>query len=132
MQVFLSCRRLWRNGEKVLTEAVFGCYDTQVSDRKEEADPYGERPPHPLHGDGGDAHGFHAYDALRSKHGLVRSPLRLLIGNERNQDLRNGRVSQVFFHGIGPERLDPADQCVYVYKGKGRPHDRIKAFGQDL
>ena len=55
-----------------------------------------------------------------------------LIGNERNQDLRNGRVSQVFFHGIGPERLDPADQCVYVYKGKGRPHDRIKAFGQDL
>ena len=118
--MFLSCRRLWRNGEKVLTEAVFGCYDTQVSDRKEEADPYGERPPHPLH------------DALRSKHGLVWSPLRLLIGNERNQDLRNGRVSQVFFHGIGPERLDPADQCVYVYKGKGRPHDRIKAFGQDL
>ena len=130
--MFLSYGQLWRNGEKVLTEAVFGCYDTQVSDRKEEADPYGERPPHPLHGDGGDAHGFHAYDAPRSKHGLVRSPLRLLIGNERNQDLRNGRVSQVFFHGIGPERLDPADQCVYVYKGKGRPHDRIKAFGQDL
>ena len=101
--MFLSYRRLWRNGEKVLTEAVFGCYDTQVSDRKEEADPYGERPPHPLHGDGGDAHGFHAYDALRSKHGLVRSPLRLLIGNESNQDLRNERVSQVFFHGIGPD-----------------------------
>ena len=121
-----------KTGEKVLTEAAFGCYDTQVSDRKEEADPYGERPPRPLHDDGGDAHGFHAYDAPRSKHGLVRSPLRLLIGNESNQDLRNERVSQVFFHGIGPERLDPADQCVYVYKGKGRPHDRIKAFGQDL
>ena len=103
MQAFLSYRRLWRNGEKVLTEAVFGCYDTQVSDRKEEADPYGERPPRPLHDDGGDAHGFHAYDAPRSKHGLVRSPLRLLIGNESNQDLRNERVSQVFFHGIGPD-----------------------------
>ena len=45
-----------KTGEKVLTEAVFGCYDTQVSDRKEEADPYGERPPRPLHDDGGDAH----------------------------------------------------------------------------
>ena len=32
--MFLSYRRLWRNEEKVLTEAVFGCYDTQVSDRK--------------------------------------------------------------------------------------------------
>ena len=71
---------------------------------------------------------IHAYDAPRSKPGLVRSPLRLLIGNESNQDLRNERVSQVFFHDIGPKRF-------YVYikeEGKGRPHDRIKAFGQDL
>lgn len=119
-------------GEKVLTGAAFGCYDTQVSDRKEEADPYGERPPRPLHDDGGDAHGFHAYDVPRSKYGLVRSPLRLLIGNESKPDLRNERVSQVFFHGIGPERSYFVFLCIYKEEEKGRPHDRIKAFGQDL
>ena len=95
--MFLSCRRLWRNGEKVLTEAVFGCYDTQVSDRKEEADPYGERPPHPLHGDGGDAHGFHAYDALRSKHWFLmrRRRTSALISLRCNKHLKSRGIPTV-------------------------------------